>query len=222
MKVKICANRSEEEAQMCLDAKADVIGILVGQQHSSDDFVDKETAKRICDFVNGRADVSLVTHLTTADEIIALTKYIGNNVIQLHSNIPEIEVAMIHNALPNVKLVRLVHVSKDGTIVTDIDQMKYVDYYLMDSFNLATNQVGGTGLTYNWLAVGEIIKKLKHPVFVAGGLNPDNVQQAIQEAHPYGVDVNSGCKVNGRKNAEKVKAFVANAKEGDRTRRSID
>ena len=67
MLVKICANKSIEEAQMCLDAGADVIGILVGQEHSSTDFVDKQTAKQICEYVNGRCDVYLVTHLTSAD-----------------------------------------------------------------------------------------------------------------------------------------------------------
>ena len=92
MVVKICANKSIEEAQMCLDAKADIVGVLVGQEQSSTDFIDKETAKQICDYINGRCDVSLVTHLTSADEIIELAKYIGNNIIQLHSNINELEV----------------------------------------------------------------------------------------------------------------------------------
>ena len=87
--VKICANKSIDEAQMCLDAHADVIGILVGQAHESSDFVDKYTAKDITEFVNKRCDVSLVTHLTDAEEIIELAKFIGNNIIQLHSDIAE-------------------------------------------------------------------------------------------------------------------------------------
>ena len=62
MKVKICANKSIMHAKMCLDSGADIIGVLVGQEHNSTDFVDKEKAKEICDFVNGRCDVSLVTH----------------------------------------------------------------------------------------------------------------------------------------------------------------
>ena len=73
VKVKICANKSIEEVKMCLAAGADIIGILVGQEHASNDFVDKEKAKEICDYVNGRCDVSLVTHLTSAEEIIELT-----------------------------------------------------------------------------------------------------------------------------------------------------
>ena len=216
MKVKICANTSVEEAQMCLDAGADIIGILVGQEHASNDFVDKDSAKEICEYVNKRCDVSLVTHLTNANEIINLTKYIGNNVIQLHSDIEDAEVEIIKNNLPNVELVRLIHVANDGTICTDYKKMKYADYYLLDSFNLKTNQVGGTGLTHDWNKSGELIKELDKPTFLAGGLNPDNVKTAIEIAKPYGVDVNSGCKnETGKKDREKVRLFVMNAKKND-------
>lgn len=213
VKVKICANKSIEEAKMSIEAGADIIGILVGQEHSSNDFVDKYKAKEICEFVNKRCDVSLVTHLTNANEIIALTKFIGNNVIQLHSDILEEEVEKIYSELKEIKLVRLIHMTKEGTVYSNIKNMKYVDFYLMDSFNLRTNQVGGTGLSYNWKKAGEIIKKLNKPVFLAGGLNPNNVKEAIKQANPYGVDVNSGCKnEKGKKDSYKVKQFVCNAK----------
>ena len=213
IKVKICANRSIEDAKMSLEAGADIIGILVGQQHESDDFVDKYTAKEITEYIAKRCDVSLVTHLTNADEIIELTKFIGNNTIQLHSDIEESEVEKIVNALPGVKLVRLIHISQEGKVVTNVNQMRYVDYYLLDSFNLKTNQVGGTGLTHDWHKSYELIRRLNKPTFLAGGLNPYNVQEAIRISQPYGVDVNSGCKNQyGRKDAEKVKLFIANAK----------
>lgn len=213
VKVKICANKSIEEAQMCLNAGADIIGILVGQEHTSNDFVNKETAKEIAEYVNGKCDISLVTHLTNADEIIALTKFIGNNVIQLHSDILETEVEKIIKELPNIKLVRLIHVATDGTICTNYKDMKYADFYLLDSFNLKTNQVGGTGLTHDWNKSNELIKILDKPTFLAGGLNPNNVKEAIKIADPYGVDVNSGCKNElGKKDATKVKLFVTNAK----------
>ena len=213
VKVKICANKSIDDAKYSLEADADIIGILVGQEHTSNDFVSPEQAKEICDYVDGRCDVSLVTHLTNADKIIELTKYIGNNVIQLHSDISEDEVEKIVNALPDIKLVRLIHVASDGTIYTDYQKMKYADYYLLDSFNLNTNQVGGTGLTHDWNKSRELIRILDKPTFLAGGLNPDNVSIAIKTVKPYGVDVNSGCKnENGVKDKEKVKNFVYNAK----------
>ena len=215
MKVKICANRTIEDARMSLGAGADIIGLLVGQEHTSNDFIDKYKAKEICDYIAGRCDVSLVTHLKNADEIIELTEFIGNNIIQLHSDIEESEVEKIKQNLPKIKLVRIVHLAKDGTIHSNLETIKYADYYLMDSFNLATNQVGGTGLTYDWKKAGELIKKLDKPVFLAGGLNPENVRKAISQANPYGVDVNSGCKLDGVKNVDKVREFVANAKWND-------
>ena len=213
MKVKICANKSIEDAQICFDAGADIIGILVGQKHNSSDFVNKETAKEICDFVNSKCDVSLVTHLTDADEIIDLTKYIGNNIIQLHSKIEEVEVEKIVKALPDVKLVRLIHISLDGTVATNIKKFKYADFYLLDSFNNKTNQVGGTGLTHNLEADKKLIETLNKPVFIAGGLNPKNVKEAIKICNPYGVDVNSGCRAkDGSRDKQKVIEFVKNAK----------
>lgn len=213
IKVKICANKSIEEAKMSIDAGADIIGILVGQEHTSNDFVDKYTAKEIADFAKGKCDISLVTHLTNAEDIIGLTNFIGNNVIQLHSDIEEIEVEKIKKELQNVKLVRLIHVSVDGEICTNYKKIKYADYYLLDSFNLKTNQVGGTGLTHDWNKSRELIKILDKPTFLAGGLNPNNVADAIKQANPYGVDVNSGCKNdNGIKDKEKVKLFIKNAK----------
>ena len=213
VKVKICANKSIEDASMSIDAGADIIGILVGQVHTSNDFVDKETAKEIADFAKEKCDISLVTHLTDAVEIIELSKYIGNNVIQLHSDIVEDEVEKIVKELPDVKLVRLIHISSEGEICSDYKSMKYADYYLLDSFNLNTNQVGGTGLTHDWNKSRELIEKLDKPTFLAGGLNPDNVKQAIEIVRPYGVDVNSGCKNSeGRKDREKVREFVFNAK----------
>lgn len=213
MKVKICANTSINEAKMCLDAGCDIIGILVGQEHNSNDFVDKYVAKGIVDFVNKRCDVALVTHLTNAKEIIELTKFIGNNIIQLHSNIEESKVEKIVKELPNIKLVRLIHVSSDGTIVSHYKNMKYADYYLLDSFNLHTNQVGGTGLKHDWGKSKELVKVLSKPVFLAGGLTADNVRTAIELVNPFGVDVNSGCKnENGKKDESKVRLFAHNAK----------
>ena len=213
VKVKICANRSIEDAKMCIEAGADILGILVGQEHTSDDFVDKYTAKEIADFAKDKCDVSLVTHLTNAEDIIELTNFIGNNTIQLHCDIDEKEVEKIAKNSPKIKLVRLIHISSDGKICTDYKKMKYADFYLLDSFNLKTNQVGGTGLTHDWNKSRELIETLDKPTFLAGGLNPNNVRLAIKIAKPYGVDVNSGCKNDkGIKDKDKVKRFVYNAK----------
>ena len=221
-KVKICA-KSIEDAAACIEAGADIIGILVGQQHESNDFVTPDKAKEICDFVAGRCDVSLVTHLTDAGEIINLTKYIGNNVIQLHSSIHESEVKKIVDELPDIELVRVVRVSKDGSLYSDISSIVYANYYLLDSYNLATDQVGGTGITHDWTKSKDIVLNLDRPSFLAGGLNPENVAKALEIVKPYGVDVNSGCKgENGVKDPLKVKQFVENVRNYDNSNKEND
>lgn len=212
MLVKICANKNINDAKMCIDAGADFLGILVGQKHVSTDFIDKYTAKEMVNFSKRKIKTVLVTHLINSDEIIELSQFIGNDVIQLHSNIDESEVEKIVKALPNIKLIRLIHISQKGQICTNYKTMKYADYYLLDSFNLETNQVGGTGLIHDWNIDRELIEKLNKPTFIAGGLTPKNVASVIKAAKPGGVDVNSGCKLNGIKNERLVKEFVFNAK----------
>ena len=220
--VKICANKTIEDAKMCLDANADLLGILVGQNHNSTDFVDKEKAKEIVNYVNHRAGCVLVTHLTDADEIIALTKFIGNDYIQLHSDISETEVKKIASALPNVKLIRLIHVAQNGKIETEYNKFEFVDFYLLDSFNKSTDQVGGTGIVHDWNVDKKLIQRLNKPTFIAGGLNPNNVADVIKIANPAGVDVNSGCKKDSIKNAELVKKFVTNAKLAKQPKHNLD
>ena len=151
--------------------------------------------------------------MTKAEDIIELTNYIGNDIIQLHSNIDEEEVEKIVKSLPKVKLTRLIHISDDGRVITDYKKMKYIDFYLLNSYNLKTNQVGGTGISHDWQKSKELIKLLDKPTFLAGGLNPDNVKKAIEIVNPYGVDVNSDCKNElGKKDKNKIKKFVENTK----------
>jgi len=85
------------------------------------------------------------------------------------------------------------------------------DRYLLDSYDPLT--IGGTGETCDWNHAREIIQTLKLPVLLAGGLTPDNVTEAIQVAHPWGVDVSSGVEIEpGVKDIAKVEAFIAACK----------
>ena len=155
---------------------------------------------------------TLITHLEKSDEIIEIAKFIDVDYIQLHSYINESEVEKIKQALPNKKLLRLIHIDEKGKILNDISKIKYVDFYFTDSINVKTNQVGGTGLIHNIETDKMLVESLNKPVFIAGGLNPDNVASAVKYCKPYGVDVNSGCRAkDGRRDREKVKRFVEQA-----------
>ncbi|MDW7998591.1 MAG: phosphoribosylanthranilate isomerase, partial [Thermodesulfovibrio sp.] len=88
---------------------------------------------------------------------------------------------------------------------------KVADMLILDT--KTKDRIGGTGLTHDWNISAMIVKEVNIPVILAGGLNPDNVAQAIEIVKPYGVDCNTGTKgANGYKSPEKIRAFIQNAK----------
>ncbi len=184
VKIKICGIKNKEDALLCVNNGANAIEMLVGQKHFSTDFISKEIAKEIVDVLPPFCSSVIVTHSEVADEIISICKFVNNTTIQLHSIINEDEVKKIKESLPYIKLIRLIHILRDGDIITDYKSMKYADAYLLDSFNLKTNQVGGTGLTHNWNSSKNLIQELNKPVILAGGLNPYNIVDAINIVNP--------------------------------------
>lgn len=214
MNIQMAGIRNVKDALMCVDCGVNIIGLLVGQAHTSDDFISKELAREIKLSLPKDIKTTLITHLEDAKEIIKIARFINVDYIQLHSSIPESEVEVIRKLLPDKKLLRLIHIDSDGKILTDISKIKFADFYFTDSINLKTNQVGGTGLTHNLETDRMLIKTLDKPVFIAGGLNPDNVGEAIKYCEPYGVDVNSGCRaIDGSRDRDKVLAFVKKTSE---------
>jgi len=212
MNIQMAGIRNIKDALMCVECGVNIIGLLVGQAHTSDDFITKEIAKEIKNALPYEVKTTLITHLEKADEIIEIAKFIDVDYIQLHSHLPEIEVAKIREKFPNKKLLRLIHIDEDGKLLTDISKIKYVDFYFTDSINIKTNQVGGTGLTHNLETDKMLVETLDRPVFIAGGLTPDNVAEAVKYCKPYGVDVNCGCRAeDGSRDKQKVTDFVRNA-----------
>ena len=212
VKIQMAGIRSIDDALMCAEYGVDIIGLLVGQVHYSDDFISKDLAKMIKQSLPHDIKTTLITHLDNATEIIDLAKYIDVDYIQLHSNIEESKVQNIKNNLPDKKLIRLIHIANDGNILTNINDIKIADFYITDSINMHTNQVGGTGLMHNLDTDRELVRSLDKPVFIAGGLTPDNVANVIKKCNPFGVDVNSGCRaIDGTRDREKVAQFVKNA-----------
>ncbi len=213
LNLQIAGITNANDAIMCADAGFNIIGFLVGQKHESNEFITKELAKEIKNALPKNIKTTLITHLENADEIIEIAKFIDVDFIQLHSYIKESEVEKIKIALPDKKLIRLIHIAQNGEILNDISKMKYVDIYFTDSINKATNQVGGTGLTHSLETDKRLVETLNKPVMIAGGLTPENVAAAIKFCHPWGVDVNSGCRgANGGRDKTKVKSFVENTK----------
>ncbi len=126
----------------------------------------------------------------------ALTKPIG--AVQILSHISAEESKELSELLPTTKRVQVIHVESEESLKLINDYAPFVHAFLLDSGkpNLSTPEYGGTGKTHDWSISAKFVKKRPHPVFLAGGLKPENVVEAIKLVRPFGVDVCSGVRTN--------------------------
>lgn len=213
VRVKICGIKRKEDAIAAINCGADAIGVLVGQRHTSDDFIGSERAKSIVQALPPFCSSVMVTHLTDVSSIVTLAGKIGVTTIQLHGETTPKDAKAIKDALPYMKVYKAIHVVDESTVEWGRQFLPFVDAVLLDTVNPATGQVGGTGLTHDWAVSKKMIELYDKPVILAGGLTPENVVGAIKTVKPFGVDVNSGVKgADGFKDLEKLRLFIANAK----------
>lgn len=212
MKVKICGITSVSEASAAITAGADYIGFLVGITHLAEDKLTNGAAREIIGSVDfGRAIPVAVTHLRDARSVIRTMHDLCVRTVQLHDDIAEEEIYKIRDAIPDSFIIKTVHVRDASSIDKALVCEKFADAILLDS--RTAERLGGTGLTHDWSISRQIVEAVHKPVFLAGGLNPDNLREAIDKVRPCGVDVNSGVeKKDGSKDAEKMRDFVNIAK----------
>jgi phosphoribosylanthranilate isomerase len=214
--VKICGNTSLADAQMAADAGADAVG-----------FVFAPSPRRVTSSLVASITPSLPQGLekigvfvdATLNEVCSIVHSCGLTGVQLHSHSGRELSGLLRERLgPKVRILRVVHYGANAAeTVLSIAADPYVDGVLVDS--RTAKAVGGTGLSFDWaearrtLFAGPCGVKL----VAAGGLSPANVAEAIATLNPWGVDVVSGVEAEpGRKDAEKVRAFVENARRAAR------
>lgn len=213
-RVKICGIRRIEDAYLASYAGADAIGVLVGQHHASDDFIDAEQARLIVEKLPPFCSSVLVTHLAQAGAVIELARSVRVATVQLHGETSAMDAGWIRRNLGNVKVIKAIHVTDESAIAEAASYEDWVDAILLDTANRATGQVGGTGLTHDWRISRRIVEDSKVPVILAGGLHAGNVAEAIRAVRPYAVDANSGTKgADGFKDPLKLAAFIKAAKD---------
>ncbi|HEY1477593.1 MAG TPA: phosphoribosylanthranilate isomerase [Chthoniobacterales bacterium] len=221
MHVKICGIRRSEDALLAAQCGADAVGLLVGQRHSSPDFVTAALAGEISRTLPPSVEAVLVTHITEVDEIERLLRQSRITAVQLHSEITADSVANLRTRFRDVKVFKSVHVISAESVRYPEGFIKIVDGFVLDTINVATDQVGGTGKVHDWSISQKIVERFPDiPIILAGGLNSKNVRSAIESVNPFGVDVNSGTKgSDGFKDARKMREFIIEAKRLDTTGR---
>lgn len=208
VKVKICCINSIEEAKNAIKKGADAVG-LVGNMPSGPGVISDNQIQKIARNVPPPISTFLLTSETTAEGIIEHYKKTLTSTIQIVDSIDRSVYKSIKTELPWVKLVQVIHVIDDGSIAEAKKLSNYVDAILLDSGNpkLAVKELGGTGRIHNWEISAKIRSASDKPVFLAGGINKDNVIQAIETVDPYGIDLCSGVRTNGKLDDKKLKDF---------------
>jgi phosphoribosylanthranilate isomerase len=199
---------------MAAELGADAIGLLVGQRHNSPDFISATVARDISRALPPSVEAVLVTHVEDVDELERLLQQSEMTTVQLHSEILPGSVERLRGRLPHLRIFKSINIISVDSVVYPEAFEKLVDGFVLDSINVATDQVGGTGKTHDWSVSRQIITRYPDiPIILAGGLNPENVRSAIEYVHPFGVDVNSGTKASdGFKDPGKMKAFIVQSK----------
>ena len=207
-RVKICCISSINEALTAIQYGASALG-LVGKMPSGPGVIDDALIQEIARIVPPPVASFLLTSETEATDIIAHYKRVYTTTIQIVDALSNRQYQQLRAELPNVKLVQVIHVVNEHSVTEAIELSEYVDAILLDSGNpnLAVKELGGTGRIHNWDLSKQIRENINIPLFLAGGLNENNVRQAIDQVQPFGLDLCSGVRTNGQLDEKKLEAF---------------
>lgn len=207
-RIKICCIANEQEAADAVAFGASAIG-LVGQMPSGPGPISDEEICRIALTVPPPIATFLLTSQQTAQGIIDHHHLTKTNTIQIVDELLERDYGAIREALPHIKLVQVIHVTNEESVDEACELAELVDAILLDSGNpnLAIKELGGTGRRHDWRLSRRIVETCGKPVFLAGGLNADNVRDAVDTVQPFGLDLCSGVRTDGKLHLRKLEAF---------------
>ena len=194
---------------MAIDAGASAIG-LVSEMPSGPGPIPETLIAEIAATVPPGVSSFLLTCKQDAAGIIDQQRRLRVNTIQLCDRLSPGSRQKLREALPGVSLVQVVHVTGLEAVDEAIAVASHVDAVLLDSGNqsLAIKELGGTGRTHDWKLSRRIREAIDVPLFLAGGLNPTNVAEAIREVQPFGIDVCSGLRTEGALDPQKLTEFI--------------
>jgi phosphoribosylanthranilate isomerase len=216
MLIKICGLSNLIDAQEAVCCGATALGFVMGgkclpvevEPHA-------QTVKEIIRTIGTNIDTYIVTHLLNAEDILALADYVGSSGIQISE---ELDVSIVRDVRQRTdkKIIKTVIVKDESSIDILKSYEPYADYILLDT--MSAGYVGGTGKTSDWNLCKKLVCASKKPVFLAGGLTPENVSLGINKVNPAGVDVATGVSTysesylrKDRKCPLKIKNFIQNS-----------
>jgi phosphoribosylanthranilate isomerase len=221
MFVKICANTNLEDALQAVELGADAVGFVFAKSPRQ---VTADIVASITSEVPERVQRIGVFSEEQFEDISSIVRIAGLSGVQLHGGYSEFVTKSLRAEFGSeLRIIQTNHWRVGGQVPAAFtDQLRIlsmsqeVDAVLVDSRTAVAD--GGTGISFDWDAARSALNALgDKPLIVAGGLNPDNVEQAIRTLRPWGVDVASGVEAwPGKKDGGKLKSFIENARNAGR------
>lgn len=205
-KIKICCISNLEEANLAISLGATAIG-LVSEMPSGPGVISENEIINIVKSVPSKIETFLLTSKQDSNLIINQIQQCRTSTVQIVDNLVRGNYKDIKKQFPNVTIVQVIHVNNENDIRIAKELSELADALLLDSGNqsLKIKELGGTGRTHNWEISREIVKSVNVPVYLAGGLNHKNVVEAIVQVQPFGIDLCSGVRTNGKLDRIKLK-----------------
>ncbi|WP_328746996.1 phosphoribosylanthranilate isomerase [Streptomyces sp. NBC_00285] len=203
------------EADMIIAQGADWLGFALRLPSGKDDIPEQDAAVIIKGLAAPHAGV-LISYLTDAQEISDFCHELGVVAVQLHGDVETGQLRRLKEIRPDLFVLKSLVVKQDNAeelLKLVDDTHAFVDMYITDTFDPRTGAKGATGLTHDWNVSAELVRRSPKPLMMAGGLNPENVGDAIRAVRPAAVDAHTGLEgPDGRKDRAKVAKFVAEAR----------
>jgi phosphoribosylanthranilate isomerase len=208
-RVKVCCIGGVAEAEMAVRHGASALG-LVSRMPSGPGVIEDDLITEIARTVPPGVATFLLTSRERAEEIVVQQRRCRTGVVQLCDRVADRDYAALRRELPGIGLVQVIHVTGPESAEEALAVAHEVDAILLDSGNqaLAVKQLGGTGRVHDWRLSRRIRETVPVPVYLAGGLSAANVRRAIEEVEPFGLDLCSGVRTEGRLDGEKLAAFM--------------
>ncbi len=207
-RVKICCIASLEEARMAVSHGASALG-LVSAMPSGPGPISEELIAEIAARVPPPIATFLLTSRQDAQSIIEQQRRTRVSTIQICDHLEKAELHELRRSMRGVRLVQVIHVQGHESLEEAKAVAPDVDAILLDSGRpkASVKELGGTGRVHDWSVSRQIREAVEVPIFLAGGLKPENVREAIEQVSPFALDLCTGVRTDGKLDEAKLAAF---------------
>lgn len=209
VRVKICCISSLDEARTAIAAGADALGFVAGAPPGPG-MVEDSAIHAITAEVPPPVATFLLTDAPTGVGMAEHLRRCGANTVQVVDHVDPAELAVLAVSMPMARRVQVIHVEGPSALELIPRYEPHVHAFLLDSGKPGgtMRELGGTGRTHDWDVSRAFVQRTSRPVFLAGGLNAGNIGEAIRHVRPFGIDLCTGVRTDGRLDPAKLGAFM--------------